>query len=230
MTVSIDAPDQQIYESIREGGSWKDVVDNLRAAVKYPNRHQGRKVGINMTVFQANVESVFRWAPSPPALVSIICPSLDRDGSREVAGRGMEIDHGDPGLVNQLQRIRRHSRGCSSTITPRRWRSSRCPPYRSQAKGSAICRGSRSKCIRRVAHPAAVSHGIDLGPAGDAWLGAPMAELRRQFLEGEVDPVRLSGLRGVSEPGRACRATARTVIPCAPRKSRPRSHAGGRSE
>jgi len=217
MTVSIDAPDQQIYESIREGASWKDVVDNLRAAVKYPDRHEARKVGINMTVFRANVESVFAMGAFAAGLGLDYLSVLHGAGLEGSRAAGMEIEHDDPRLVDQLQRIRRTFPWLklNDYATPLAVVS--LPIEALPGRGFCHLPWQQMDVDPKGrAHPCCRSHGIDLGPADDAWLGEPMTELRRQFVLGEVDPVRFPDCAACPSLGVPVSATRRAVIPLRP--------------
>jgi MoaA/NifB/PqqE/SkfB family radical SAM enzyme len=215
LTFSIDAPDEAIFEAIREGGSWRDVVGNLRAAVRHDDRHPGRKIGINMTVFEPNLGSVFAMGAFAAGLdldyLSIL-HGIGLDGTR-AAGR--EIDNTNPLLADQIERIRRtfpwlrlndYATGRTLPPLPNGTLPDRtfCPlPWRQFDIGQD-----------GRAHPCCRSYSTDLGAPSDAWLGEPMTELRRQILAGDLDRERFSDCTscpnlGIPDSGR----THRRVIP-----------------
>ena len=70
--------------------------------MKYPHRHEGRKVGINMTVFQPNLESVFAMGAFAAGLGLDYLSILYGDGLEASRARGMEIERNDPRLADQL--------------------------------------------------------------------------------------------------------------------------------
>lgn len=61
LAFSIDAPDRQTYMVMRAGLDFDAVLANLRFMVRRPN-HPQRRIGINMAVFERNVNSVYEMA------------------------------------------------------------------------------------------------------------------------------------------------------------------------
>lgn len=191
MTFSIDAADKQLYEQIRDGADWHDVVGNLRTAVRHPERHPKRYIGINMTVFAANVEGVFTMGAFAAGLGVDYLSILHGAGLEWTRAKGMEIDRQDPRLVSQIERIRQtfpwlqlndYATGRTLPALPEQTLPGRgfCPlPWRQ------IDVGPDGR-----AHPCCRSYTTDLGSAAEAWSGEPLRELRRQILAGHVDAQR----------------------------------------
>lgn len=188
LTFSIDAADQQVYESIREGGSWHEVVGNLRAALSYPHRHAARRIGVNMTVFQANIDGIVEMGAFAAGLGLDYLSILRGAGLHSTRAAGQEIDPQDPRLASHLDRIRRtfpwlrlndYATGrtlpaLSTAAQPHRVF---CPlPWRQFDVGPD-----------GRAHPCCRSYGTDLGDPSTAWTGPALTALRRQILAGEVD-------------------------------------------
>jgi hypothetical protein len=193
MTFSIDGADKQLYESIREGGDWDDVVRNLSTAVRHPDRHPDRRIGINMTVFGPNVEAVFDMGAFAARLgLDYLCV-LHGAALDLTRARGQGIDPEDPRLIAQLDRIRRtfpqlqlndYTRARNLPALPAVALTGRdfCPlPWRQLDVGPD-----------GRAHPCCRSYSTDLGPSTDAWSGEPLRELRRQILAGYVDADRFA--------------------------------------
>jgi MoaA/NifB/PqqE/SkfB family radical SAM enzyme len=214
LTFSIDAADQSIYEFIRDGGSWNDVVTNLRAAVRHPQRHQSRKIGINMTVFQPNLESVFAMGAFAAGLGLDYLSILHGAGLGTTRAKGMEIDRQDPRLADQLDRIRQtfpwlqlndYATGRTLPALPNGTLPDRgfCPlPWKQFDVGPD-----------GHAHPCCRSYATDLGSPSEAWLGEPMTELRRQILAGEVDSVRFADCAACPNLGVPALGATSAIIP-----------------
>jgi MoaA/NifB/PqqE/SkfB family radical SAM enzyme len=191
LTFSIDAADEQLYEQIRDGGDWHDVVGNLRTAVRHPERHPKRYIGINMTVFEPNVDNVFAMGAFAAGLGLDYLSILHGTGLHATRAKGMEIDRQDPRLVEQLERIRRtfpwlqlndYATGRTLPALPKQTLPGRefCPlPWRQFDVGQD-----------GRAHPCCRSFSTDLGSAAEAWTGEPLSTLRRQILDGHVDAER----------------------------------------
>jgi hypothetical protein len=144
-----------------------------------------------MTVFQPNLDSRFAMGAFAAGLGLDYLSILYGDGLDASRASGMHIDRNDPKLADQLDRIRRTFPWLQLNDYATRLAVVACQPSRCLVAGSAICRGSRSRWTRRGAHiRAAEVMGSISAPAAGAWLGEPMTELRRQFLAGEVDPIR----------------------------------------
>lgn len=188
LTFSIDAADQQVYESIREGGSWHDVVGNLRAALSHPHRHTARRIGVNMTVFEPNVDGIVEMGAFAAGLGLDYLSILRGAGLQTTRAAGQEIDPQDPRLAAQLDRIRRtfpwlrlndYATGRTLPALPTAAQPHRmfCPlPWRQFDVGPD-----------GRAHPCCRSYATDLGDPSTAWTGAPLTALRRQILAGDVD-------------------------------------------
>lgn len=191
LTFSIDSADSAVYESIRLGGRWADVVGNLRDALAYPDRHVDRKIGINMTVFTKNIDGVFAMGAFAAGLGLDYLSILHGAGLSWPSASGLEIDKRDPRLQGQITRIRAsfpwltlndYATDRTLPALPAEVRPDRafCPlPWRQYDVGPD-----------GKAHPCCRSYSIDLGKPSEAWTGKPMQELRRQILAGDVDPER----------------------------------------
>jgi len=212
LTFSIDAADEEGYERIRDGGSWQDVVRNLRDAVRHPQRHTDRKIGINMTVFKANLHEVFAMGAFAAGLGVDYLSILHGAVLERSRAADQQLEPGHPDLVRQIERIRRsfpwltlndYATGRTLPALPVNTQPGRgfCPlPWRQ------IDVGPDGR-----AHPCCRSYGIDLGPFDRAWTGEPLRELRRQILAGRVDPVRFEACASCSNLGNADRAASRTA-------------------
>jgi MoaA/NifB/PqqE/SkfB family radical SAM enzyme len=193
LTFSIDAADQQTYEFIREGADWHEVIGNLRAAVKHPERHPDRKIGVNMTVFEPNIEGVFAMGALAAGLELDYLSILHGTALELTRADGMETDRRDPRLIEQLARIRKsfpwltlndYATGRTLPALPAQTLPGRgfCPlPWRQFDVGQD-----------GRAHPCCRSYTTDLGSPAEAWLGEPLRELRRQILRGHVDAERFA--------------------------------------
>lgn len=217
LTFSIDGADRAVYESIRVGGRWPDVIGNLRAAMQ-ADRHPDRRVGINMTVFSRNVDSVFAMGALAAGLGVDYLSILHGSGLAWSHAAGMDISSQDPRLVDQIARIRDsfpwltlndYATGRTLPALPEQTPADRqfCPlPWRQFDVGPD-----------GRAHPCCRSYTIDLGAPHEAWTGEPINELRRQLLAGEVDPDRFGACAKCPNvgPQRPVRQAAR-VIPLTP--------------
>ena len=200
---------------------WADVVRNLRLAVHHPQRHAARRIGINMTVFAANLDGVFAMGAFAAGLGVDYLSILHGDGLEVTRARGQQLERGHASLVDQLDRIR-HS---FPWLHLNDYATSRTLPAL-----PAQTQPGRSFCglpWRQIdvgpdghAHPCCRSYGIDLGTAGEAWTGEPLRELRRQILNGTVDAERFGACARCPNLGVGDRAgvdattsPARRVIP-----------------
>lgn len=207
LTFSIDAADGDRYEAIRVGGRWDDVVRNLRMAVRHPQRHAARRIGINMTVFAANLDGVFAMGAFAAGLGIDYLSILHGDGLDVTAASGQQLERGHPSLVDQLDRIRRsfpwlqlndYATGRTLPALPAQTRPGRsfCGlPWRQMDVGPD-----------GHAHPCCRAYSIDLGPAAEAWTGEPLRALRRQMLAGAVDAQRFDACARCPNLGIADRA------------------------
>jgi len=191
MTFSIDAADAERYESIREGARWDDVVRNLRMAVRHPQRHPARRIGINMTVFAANLDGVFEMGAFAAGLGVDYLSILHGDGLEATRARGQQLERAHPRLVEQIACIRRsfpwllvndYATGRTLPALPAHTQPGRsfCGlPWRQLDVGPD-----------GHAHPCCRSYDIDLGTADVAWHGEPLDTLRQQILAGDIDAQR----------------------------------------
>lgn len=62
LTISIDSPVAEVYESMRNGLEFKTVRNNLVNAVNNPSKHPERLIGINMVVIERNASHVLPMA------------------------------------------------------------------------------------------------------------------------------------------------------------------------
>lgn len=214
LTFSIDAADQQVYEAIREGGSWHDVVENLRVAVSHAQRHPARRIGVNMTVFQQNVEGIFEMGAFAAGLGLDYLSILRGAGLQTTRAAGQEVGADDPRLVAQLDRIRRtfpwlrlndYATGRTLPALPTAAQPHRvfCPlPWRQFDVGPD-----------GRAHPCCRSYATDLGEPSTAWTGPALTALRRQILAGAVDGQQFPDCAACPNLGLPpARAATRTII------------------
>lgn len=187
LTVSIDAADKGLYESIRRGLVWEEVRDGLRSIVKHPKRHEHRHVGINCTVFEDNVAAVgemgaFAADEGVDYLAVLHGAALDK-----TFAAGREIDRRDPRLIDQIARIRT------------RFPSLRLNDYATQIVTDNMSDGRCNLPWKHMdigtdgrAHPCCRSHGTDLGTPAEAFHGPAMTELRKQIESDDVEPAQFA--------------------------------------
>jgi len=75
--------------------------------VKHPERHPDRKIGVNMTVFEPNIEGVLAMGALAAGLELDYLAILHGTALELTRADGMETDRRDPRLIEQLARIRK---------------------------------------------------------------------------------------------------------------------------
>jgi len=188
LTFSMDAADQVMYESIRRGLDFYTITRNIAMAVAAPERHERRKIGINMVVFEKNAEHVFEMA-SWAAAVELDYLAVLRGANllmTDVPDDGLRGD--DPRIVDQLARAREmfpqlelldYFTVSDGDVQPPS--DGHCTlPWRALDVGPD-----------GVAHPCCRTHRLALD-GDDPWQHATMQALRGQLLSGALDEERFS--------------------------------------
>jgi len=113
LTISCDAPDEQLFERLRPGLSFSDIVTNVAAAVD-AERHEGRKIGLGMTISSLNQLQVYEMAKFAGRLgVDYLMLSRARElrrvpSSNRKAATVRELNPGEPEVHAQLPRARQY--------------------------------------------------------------------------------------------------------------------------
>ena len=190
LTFSIDAAQREAYETIRRGLKWDQVLDNLTTAVKHPNKHPFRRVGVNFVLFEDNLAHLSQMAR--------LCSDLGTSYLSVLLGAGMEgtpaeyrrIPADDPRLSLAID----HARDLCPNLLINDYASDRKAP-----EALPEVRPGRRFCplpwrqmdigIDGRAHPCCRSHyHTDLGQAmEDPWRGDQLSKLRQQILAGKVN-------------------------------------------
>jgi len=193
LTFSIDAAEKAVYERIRVGLKWESVLRNFKFACA--NKKFRRTVGVNLTVFEDNLDQIIPMAQLCSESGADYLSVLFGDNLKSSAASGRGLLRTDPRLCENIDKAQE----LFPNLKIHDKATNRKPKYVPEPK---ITQPRRSFCPlpwRQIdigtdgyAHPCCHSHHTNLGHilTDDVWRGEPYRELRRQILSDEVDPIR----------------------------------------
>lgn len=188
LTISFDSPERETYEQIRRGLRFDRVRSQIKEFMAL-DRHIGRSVGFNMVILTINahqIEDMMRFAKDLGVdyVVFIRGEAVNTTDAADLGIPEKDLQ----GITDRIARLREEysdsvravdnfSPNFASIITPT---VEHCViPWNNLDIGPD---GHAHVCCR--------TFGTDLGDAvtGDPWNHPWLVELRKQILEGEVDP------------------------------------------
>ena len=190
LTVSFDAADAAMFESIRQL-DYKLVVRNLATAIA--RRRPWRQVGINMVVLKRNAGMVFDTIKFAHSLGASYVMLSRGQLLHTTEADGEELSPDDLGVNEQIARARQAFPGYQllSYFRPEDVTAARAAPHCMVPWGEIVVthEGRFVPCCRVYDMKP-----IDLGSwrDGDPWHGAKLSRLRQQIVAHAIDPVEFS--------------------------------------
>uniref|UniRef100_A0A6H1Z8X9 Putative radical SAM superfamily protein n=1 Tax=viral metagenome TaxID=1070528 RepID=A0A6H1Z8X9_9ZZZZ len=197
LTVSIDAPTDKLYSSIRKGLDLNQVLKNARTLAARSN-HQNRTIGVNMTVFERNAGTIVEMAQLVQDIGLDYLAILRAEALTETDISNEELQASDPRVPPQLQQVRErfpelalYDYFTGTTALPE-------PPTPSPDNTPSLIHRycqipwtSMDIDQEGRAHPCCRSHRVSLGKATqshDPWLHPLLTRLRVQLATDTLDP------------------------------------------
>lgn len=190
LTTSIDSPDVNQYAQIRRGLDLSCVVAGIKSIIRHPRRIDTRRVGINMTIWELNVEQIFATATFAVSVgVDYLTIQRAVDFAITADTELCAVKADDVRVLKQITSIQQTYPGlellnyfnAESAVGP-------------TVDGIRICdhlwdrftidpKGRCHTCCFDCLLPT----WTDIGSVNDVWMGEPISTLREQILSGDVD-------------------------------------------